>query len=375
MKKLIIIILATMPFLGFAQAVNFTVRARVANTTIANQAHLIFYRDGEPVFATAKLENGEYVFNGTAPDLLKALFFIDNHGFGYTDGKFPDPLDIRLENGTINIVASDSVKNAQVTGGPYTNDFLAYKKFIAEQANLFERTKGNEVIAFQDKRPKDELDALHAKVKSAYELWIERNITYAKTYPASYSSIDALSNSLTEENGLNVIQPVFEAISAELKQTAAGKALNSRLVAARDTRIGAVAPLFTLADTTGNPVSLKAFRGKYVFIDFWASWCHPCREENPNYIANYKKYHNKGLEILGVTLDKPREKEKWIEAINKDGLLWPQVGNLTIANLDVAKLYNIMAIPQNFLLNRDGKIIASNLRGDELGKKLAEIFN
>ena len=98
-------------------------------------------------------------------------------------------------------------------------------------------------------------------------------------------------------------------------------------------------------------------------------------EENPNYIANYKKYKVKGLEILGVTLDKPREKDKWMEGIRKDGLLWPQVGNLTIGNLDVSKLYNITAIPQNYLLDPGGRIIASDLRGEELGKKLAEIFD
>ncbi|NQX56830.1 redoxin domain-containing protein [Pedobacter panaciterrae] len=98
-------------------------------------------------------------------------------------------------------------------------------------------------------------------------------------------------------------------------------------------------------------------------------------EENPNYIANYKKYKVKGLEILGVTLDKLREKDKWMEGIRKDGLLWPQVGNLTIGNLDVSKLYNITAIPQNYLLDPGGRIIASDLRGEELGKKLAEIFD
>jgi len=375
MKKLIITILAAMPYLGFAQAVNFTIKARVAGTSAANEAHLIFYREGDPVFATAKLENGEYVFKGTAPDRLKASFFIDNRGFGYAGGKFPDALEIRLEDGVINIVAADSVKNAEVTGGPYIKDFIIYQKFIAKQANLFDRNRGNEVIAFQDKKPQVEIDQLHLKTRSAYEQWIERNIAYAKAYPRSFSSIDALSNSVTPENGLTKIKPVFDAMSAELKETPSGKALNNRLTAVRETKVGAMAPLFTLADTAGKPISLKAFRGKYVFIDFWASWCHPCREENPNYIANYKKYKVKGLEILGVTLDKPREKEKWMEAIRKDGLLWPQVGNLTIGNLDVSKLYNITSIPQNYLLDPGGKIIASDLRGEELGKKLAEIFD
>jgi len=375
MKKLIITILAALPYFGFAQAFDFTIKAKVASATPANEARLIFYKNGDPVYATAKLENGEYTFKGTAPGHLRASFFLDNRGLGFPDGKLPDALDLRLEEGIIHIVAADSVKNAKVTGGPYTSDFIAYKNFIAKEASLFERTRRDQVVGFQDKKPQAELDQLHAKVSAAYDSWSKRNIAYAKAYPRSYSSIDALSNSVTPENGITVIKPIFDAMSTELKKTAAAKALSIMLTAVRETKVGAMAPLFTLADTTGKPVSLKAFRGKYVFLDFWASWCHPCREEHPNYITNYKKYKGKGLEILGVTLDKPKEKAKWIEAIQKDGLLWSQVGNLTIGNLDVSKLYNITSIPQNYLLDPEGKIIASNLRGEELGKKLAEILD
>ena len=149
--------------------------------------------------------------------------------------------------------------------------------------------------------------------------------------------------------------------------------LVERVNVLRKLAIGQVAPDITLENPDGKMVSLSSLRGNYVMIDFWAAWCRPCREENPNVVALYKKYNSKGFEVFGVSLD--RKKEDWLRAIEKDGLSWTHVSDLQYFNSAAAQLYNIQAIPATYLLDKEGKIIAKNLRGIALRKKLEELFD
>jgi peroxiredoxin len=136
--------------------------------------------------------------------------------------------------------------------------------------------------------------------------------------------------------------------------------------------VGKEAPNFALTNPNGEEVALQSLRGKYVLIDFWASWCRPCREENPNVVKMYKKFKNKPFEILGVSLD--NDKFKWTQAIDKDGLIWKHVSDLKGWESSAAELYKVSAIPATYLIDKDGKIIAKNLRGKELEAKLNEIL-
>ena len=136
--------------------------------------------------------------------------------------------------------------------------------------------------------------------------------------------------------------------------------------------IGRKAPDFTSVDTNGKLVSLEAIKGKVTIIDFWAAWCGPCRRENPNLVRIYEKYHDKGLEIIGVSLDK--DADKWKEAIAKDNLTWAHVSNLKFWEDPIAKQYNVQAIPATFILDANGIIVAKDLRGDELRAKVLALL-
>ncbi len=136
--------------------------------------------------------------------------------------------------------------------------------------------------------------------------------------------------------------------------------------------IGQVAPDFVLPDPAGKQIHLSSFKGKYVLVDFWASWCGPCRQENPNVVAAYHQYKGKNFTILGVSLDK--EKGAWMKAISDDQLSWTHVSDLKFWESAVVPLYGINAIPTNILVDPSGKIIAANLRGSGLEQKLAEVL-
>lgn len=154
------------------------------------------------------------------------------------------------------------------------------------------------------------------------------------------------------------------------------KVAKEKIQILKNTEIGSLAPDFTIPDVNGTPVSLSSFRGKYVLLDFWASWCGPCRAENPHVLEAYNIYNSSGFEVLGVSYDYPGMRKKWLKAIKDDGLRWTQVSNVIGWKDPTAKQYNISGIPAPFLIDPEGKIIAKgyDIRGDKLLAKLSEIF-
>lgn len=202
------------------------------------------------------------------------------------------------------------------------------------------------------------------------------SLEYIDKHPASAYALNAIKE---VDNGgyilhAEVVEPLFKKLSPEIQESEAGKAFGARIEKAKKLSVGQLAPVFSAPDTTGKIVSVEEYKNRYVLIDFWASWCKPCRAENPNVLKAYNKYKDKNFTVLGISLDNEKAKAAWLKAINDDGMPWTQISDLKGWSSPAAELYDVHAIPQNYLLDPSGKIVAKNIRGEKLHKTLEEIL-
>lgn len=263
---------------------------------------------------------------------------------------------------------------ARLSGSQFIDDQNDLKNFMknAEELQKFKQFDADYSKAVMN-RDTVKLRGLSPKYtekrsveKKLYEQWF-------MDHPASPVSAMVLEYDLNEKN-LEKMQQLLDHLQPEAKQNALVKQLQHRIEVANTTAVGKPAPDFVQNDTLGKPVALKDFRGKYVLIDFWASWCVPCRKENPNVVKAYNNFRDKNFTVLGVSLDQPNGKEKWLKAIHDDNLTWTHVSDLKFWDNVVAKLYGIKGVPANLLIGPDGVILAKNLRGEDLEEQLRKFI-
>lgn len=376
MKKLLLSILISTPVLAFAQQGEFTLNGKIGTLNAPAKAYLNYVANGKQVMDSALITNGAFTFKGMITEPAKARIIIDQKGEGLKklSGR-TDLVIMYLEPTVISITAKDSVKNAAFTGSKLNTDYVAFLKSISVQVAEIKAVNVEYSNAPEFKRTEaDFKNAMQERFNKANTSIKDLQMAFIKANPDSYYSLIALTESMQSGMDINKIEPLYKGLSAKVRAMPGAATLTKAIAAVHATSVNAMAPDFTQNDVNDQPVKLSSLRGKYVLLDFWASWCVPCREENPNVVAAYNKFKDKNFTVLGVSLDQPGKKDLWLAAIAKDGLAWTQVSDLKFWKNEVALLYGIKGIPQNFLIDPTGKIVATNLRGDALQAKLAELI-
>lgn len=337
----------------------FQITGAISNTKPNMLVFLMNGTDGKTI-ATDTVRDGKFVLKGViaAPDIFQLGFV------GYKEA-----LDVFLSNDEVTITGDfNQLSQAAIVGSSVENDYQQFKSTfnpIRDRLNYLVQQINPE----KNPKKRDSLINLYEQAKGSVLFEATRFTKEKAASPVSAFVLFAISPLL---NGTEDLERRYNALDPTAKNGSFSKMIEQTIADANINKVGTLALEFSQNDTLGKPVSLKSFRGKYVLIDFWASWCGPCRAENPNLVNAYKKYANKNFTVLGVSLDD--NKASWMNAIRKDKLTWTQVSDLQSWNNKVAQLYKIQSIPANYLLDPTGKIIARDLRGEDLQVKLKELL-
>ncbi|WP_345954313.1 TlpA disulfide reductase family protein [Mucilaginibacter sp. PAMB04168] len=368
MKKIFFATLCLLPFLGKAQS-GYTITGKVGNLNAPAKAYLAYMVDGKRVVDSVEMKNGTFAFKGSVASPVPAGITIRHDAAPLTRNM--DILGLYLENARIVVNAPDSVKRASIKGSVINDDNKALNEYIKPL-----RIKMNALkAAWTGVKPQPENPLYVKAADSLRNMIAEEKALYTKfieSHPNSYVALVSFNNiGLGYNFDPKVADVQFNKFSAALRESALGKQTAEKIAIAKKKDLGVLAMDFTQNDVNDKPVKLSDFKGKYVLVDFWASWCAPCRAENPNVVKTYNQLKGKNFEIIGVSLDD--KKAAWLKAIETDGLPWVQVSDLKGWKNDVALKYGVSAIPENILIDPTGKVIAKNLRGEELMTKLSAL--
>ena len=363
--------------LSLAAQQSFTIKGTVAKLNPPAKAILTYKKNGERVYDSTEIRNGQFTFRGVAGGTKEAHIVVKHKEEEQNPVMRPtqDVLPFFLEEKTITIIAKDSIKNALIKGSPANDENVKVTEMLRPYYNRYEGLNKEYKEAPEDKQKDSAYLASLDKRAAAYMSEIVAvKMRYVKANPDKFMALMAFNSTLPPEFDAVQAEKDYLALDTKIRNTDFGKEVGEKIAKVKKTQEGSAAPDFTMNDVDGKPVKLSDFRGKWVLLDFWASWCKPCRRENPNLVSAYKEFSDKGFTILGVSLDKPEDKEKWLEAIKTDGLSWTQVSDLKAWDNEAAKLYDVNAIPMNFLINPEGKIIAKYLRGEALKEQLRKVL-
>jgi thiol-disulfide isomerase/thioredoxin len=363
-----LVVLSFLPLASFSQSENFVVEGKV-NQNYNGKFIKLLYSEGQTKKKdSTEIKKGAFKFAGSVAMPTAAKITLGNEDNG-------DRIDLFLSNGTVRVTTKDSIRFAKISGTKLAEEFEVLAKRLRPADNWFV----NGLNAFKSMPEGAEKKAYISKLMEGFDEYLLNKRTaineFASEYPDSYISLYYLDkNSPGTLINYEATYPYYAKLSPELKATPLGIELEQRLIASKGVLTGQQFKDFVSTTPDGKELSLKEViaTNKYTLVDFWASWCGPCRKENPNVVKTFNDFKGKGFTVLSVSLDE--DAAKWKAAIEKDGMPWHHVSSLKGWKEPAAVLYNIRAIPQNVLVDSNGKIIATNLRAETLYNKMQALL-
>jgi peroxiredoxin len=351
MKKLLYSALFLLPTLAQAQAEKFVVKGTTGSHAGITTAYLGHAVNQQWVVDSVAVKDGQFTFTGPLLEPVRASL-----SFGHLGKSERQSRDLRrelfyLEQGTLEISTPDSATRATVRGTRMNEENAHLQALLKSLAARYAASPA-------------------ALVAAQNQVCVE----FIRAHPTSRYSLFVLYDLANGAPDVIPYVALYQGLSADVRRTPRGQRIAAMLEKAQHVAVGSMAPDFTQLTPDNKAVTLSSLRGKYVLLDFWASWCGPCRVENPNVVKAYNAYKDKGFTVLGVSLDKEGDRQAWVRAIQQDGLTWTQVSDLKYWNNAAALAYNVKAVPQNFLVDPQGKIVAVNLRGEDLQSTLGRLL-
>jgi peroxiredoxin len=374
--KLIIKLLCAvlvLPAAAYAQS-SFSLKGKITNLNSPAKVQVTYPSNGVLGIDSAELKDGSFELHYKVDFPVLAKVIVTRRNTTKKVSKSIDQLSIYLEPKAMQLSPADSIKHATVVNSKINKEYKSLRASLESIDAQYYRIY--DLMEKTSEEPKDSTyrNGLKKKLSDIYTVREEVQQHFVREHPESFVSLQIIQSLAGMVPDTKKSLAMINQLAEPVKNSPPGRKYTEYLQGIAKLDIGQMAPLFSQADTAGQMVSLASYKGKYVLIDFWANWCGPCRAENPNVVKSYAKYHDKGLEIMGISLDKLEDKAKWIKAIHDDKLTWLQLCDLKGWENEVARLYNIQGIPQNYLIDPEGKIIAKNLRGAELDLKLGELI-
>ncbi|MFR5660033.1 redoxin domain-containing protein [Butyricimonas paravirosa] len=347
------------PGLLFGEGKKFTINGKIPEMSTGRMIVITQLVDRLDTLGQGDIHDGKFVVEGEMDEPCVALIHVEGYSGGFIfilDSDVPYEMELFQS------------KASTIKGGKLQSELIAYQKIVAEE---------NEKIRAAREKLEEANEAKHYRTASELQKKLEQVMADAqarlgKAVERNKENVFAayIQTAGMERMDLNRLKACYASLTDEAKKTGPGKLVAARIQALEGVDVNAVAPNFTLQTPEGEEVALYDVKGKLKIIDFWASWCGPCRLENPNMVKLYAEFKDKGLSVVSVSLDE--KKDKWVEAIKKDGLTWLHLSDLKGWRGDVIKKYNIDAVPTIFVLDENNRIIAKNLRGEKLKAFVSE---